>query len=89
MSRPAHPDLGDNAHIATRFRRHQLALEDQDAVDQAVRDSVDTSPVTGATAAGDSRKLRGIPAIGHGVSGVTTAAGELGQLMAQRPGVGP
>lgn len=31
--------------------------------------SVEERPVTGATAGGDERKLRGIPAIGRGVAG--------------------
>lgn len=77
--------LGDNPRIAPRFRRHQLALQDHDNVTDAVGQADDTTTHAGATASGDSRKLRGLPAIGTGVAGVITNAGELGALMAQRP----
>lgn len=80
--------LGDRGYVHARFRRSQLAAEDRRNVDHAVREAIDTTPVTGATAAGDARKLRGIPAIGMSVAGVITDTGELGALMAQRPDYG-
>lgn len=50
--------------ILPRFYRRTLARQDQAAVDKAVNESVDNTPVAGATAPGDRRKLRGIPVAG-------------------------
>lgn len=52
-----------------RYLRQQHAATDQANVDKAVRDAGPINHHPGATAAGDSRKLRGIPAIGRGVTG--------------------
>lgn len=53
------------------LKHQQLAAQQAKAIAQAVSeaDAVFERP-TRATAAGDSRKLRGIPAIGRGVAGV-------------------
>jgi hypothetical protein len=56
-----------------RFRRRELEAQDLAKVASIVAEAgPDPSlgrPVAGATAAGDGRRLRGIPAIGRGVSG--------------------
>lgn len=52
-----------------RFQRQQQQIEDQRKVARIVEDAADVPAHTGATAAGDGRKLRGIPAIGRGVTG--------------------
>ena len=50
--------------------REQQAREDARKVDRIVgeAEAVDAVP-TGVTAGGDERRLRGVPAIGRGVSG--------------------
>lgn len=59
-------------NVMPRAYRRQLQAADQANVDRAVRASADTptsATLTPATAGGDHRKLRGIPAIGRGVTG--------------------
>jgi hypothetical protein len=56
------------ARFARAYRR-QLEATDRRNVDRAIRDAGPIQHSPGSTAPGDSRKLRGIPAIGRGVSG--------------------
>ena len=51
-----------------RYLRNQLAHHDKQNIDRATRDATDHT-VYATTLAGDSRKLRGIPAIGRNVRG--------------------
>ena len=55
-------------NVMPRAYRRQLQAQDQQAVDRAVAESSDHT-VYATTLAGDSRKLRGIPAIGRSVTG--------------------
>lgn len=55
------------SQLLPRFYRRQLEREDADAVARAVREAEAVQAprlVAGATAAGDSRRLRGIPVAG-------------------------
>jgi hypothetical protein len=54
-----------------RYLRRQLEAKDLANVDRATRDATDDGKTYKTTAAGDSRKLRGIPAIGRSVTGAT------------------
>ncbi len=54
-----------------RAYRRQLQATDRTAVDRAVNEAGPIVHSPGATAPGDSRKLRGIPAIGRSVRGAT------------------
>ena len=56
-------------NVMPRAYRRQLQTQDHEAVDRAVNESGPIVHTPGATAAGDSRKLRGIPAIGRTVRG--------------------
>jgi hypothetical protein len=61
--------LGTNARHLPRYHPDQHATR-HEAVDDAVGLDLDTGPTTHTTTAGgDTRKLRGIPAIGYGVAG--------------------
>lgn len=63
--------LGDNP-LNIFLRRRRVHVEQQRLVANVVREAGVEAPKPGnATAAGDARKLRGIPAIGPGVSGAT------------------
>lgn len=65
--------------VMPRAYRRQLQAQDRLAVERAVRDSSsDDNRAYPATAAGDARKLRGIPAIGRNVRGAIrgTAPGD-------------
>lgn len=59
--------------ILPRFYRHQEAENDRRKITRNLLESGDIAPETltaaGGTAAGDERRLRGIPAIGRGVGG--------------------
>ncbi len=61
-----------------RSYRRQLQAQDRANVDRAVNESGPIEHTPGATAPGDSRKLRGIPAIGRNVRGAVpgTVPGE-------------
>jgi hypothetical protein len=63
-----------------RSYRRQLAVEDQEKLERILRDVGGEAPSSsaGATAAGDERRLRGIPAIGRGCAGA---------IRGTRPGV--
>ena len=52
-----------------RYLRLQLMFEDRTKVDRIVEDDDGTNGSPGATAGGDERRLRGIPAIGRGCGG--------------------
>jgi hypothetical protein len=58
--------LGNTGRHLPRYRQDQPT--NQAIVDEAVGIELE-APVTIATAPGDTRKLRGIPAIGYGVAG--------------------
>lgn len=51
------------------YLRRQLAYRDSANIERAVGEAQHIHQNSGATAAGDERKLRGIPAIGRGVTG--------------------
>ena len=58
------------SRILGRYTRHTQALEDSQKIAKILLEVGEPLPVnTHATAGGDERKLRGIPAIGRGVSG--------------------
>jgi hypothetical protein len=65
------PHLRDRARLEERTRlHHQQAAIFRTQHNAALAEGRDTtSPRSVATAAGDSRKLRGIPAIGRSVAG--------------------
>jgi hypothetical protein len=55
----------DNAY----HRIHTQHQADRIALERIIAEPIDTIKPTKATAGGDERKLRGIPAIGRGVAG--------------------
>jgi hypothetical protein len=62
--------------LLPRYHRHQEHASDQHAIAQAVAnatgaDTHQPASVPRATLPGDSRRLRGIPAIGQSVTGAT------------------
>lgn len=57
--------------ILPRFFRRQLEVEDRAKLDAMEREWTPPDPVGGGTAGGDSRRLRGVPAIARGVAGVS------------------
>jgi hypothetical protein len=61
------------SRILPRFYRTQEAADDHAKITRNLIESGEMAPDTltsaGATAAGDERRLRGIPAIGRGVAG--------------------
>lgn len=61
--------LGNNPLIRA-IRHHELTVQLEDQLHQIARDT-ETVPIVNskATAAGDERKLRGIPALAYGVGG--------------------
>lgn len=55
-----------------RFDAHYERIQDQRKLARILLETGEAAPTTtrpGATAGGDERKLRGIPAIGRGVTG--------------------
>lgn len=68
-----------------RAFRRQLAAEDEAKVRRIVAEVGDAempSSTAGATAAGDERRLRGVPAVGRGVSGAIPGTSPVGALLA-------
>ncbi len=63
--------LGTNRRTLPRYHPNQHATRHA-AVDDAVGVELEPAPTTHSTAPGDTRKLRGIPAIGYGVAGAIT-----------------
>ena len=61
------PPIGE-ARLNRTLRNHQLHITQAQSVARACREAQDTKTYK-TTAAGDERKLRGIPAIGRGVTG--------------------
>ncbi len=59
------------SRILGRYTRHTQALEDSQKIAKILLEVGEPAPElpNHATAGGDERKLRGIPAIGRGVSG--------------------
>lgn len=55
-------------NISLALKHHQLKISQATAVAKACREATDNKTYR-TTAAGDERKLRGIPAIGRGVAG--------------------
>jgi hypothetical protein len=68
-----------------RAYRRQLQAEDQAKLERILAEVVDEEPssAAGATAAGDSRRLRGIPAVGRGCSSTITGTDPLQALLAK------
>lgn len=56
-------------NVMPRAYRRQLQAQDHAAVERAVAEAAPIQHQPGATAPGDTRKLRGIPAIGPNVTG--------------------
>lgn len=77
-----HP-LGTNPLIRA-LRHHELQAQLEQQLHQIARET-DTTPITNttATAAGDSRKLRGIPALAHGVGSTIPGTDPLRALLAK------
>jgi hypothetical protein len=73
-----------------RYLRRQLEAEDKLKVDQLVRDAEELpeqgSVAAGATAAGDARRLRGIPDVSRGTSGAIDGTDPLKALLAREGG---
>jgi hypothetical protein len=57
--------------LLPRFNRTTERINDQQAIAKAILESTpsETTTFQRATLAGDTRRLRGIPAIGYGVDG--------------------
>ena len=68
-----------------RAYRRQLQAQDEAKVARIVKEVGDEPPSSsaGATAAGDSRRLRGIPAVGRGCAGAIRGSNPVGALLAQ------
>jgi len=69
-----------------RAFRRQLQAEDSEKVDRIVGEvgePVAPAGVAGATAAGDERRLRGIPAVGRGCAGAIQGSDPVQALMAK------
>jgi len=67
-----------------RAYRRQLQAEDLARVEEIVREvgeAEEPPAVAGATAAGDERRLRGIPAISRGTSGAIAGSDPLRALL--------
>ncbi len=67
-----------------RAYRRQLQAEDAAKVDRIVREAgedVAPSSSAGATAGGDERRLRGIPAIGRGCAGAINGSDPMRALI--------
>lgn len=62
------------SHILGRFNRHQQARQDHDNITRIINEggTQEAPPtVTRATLPGDTRRLRGIPAVARGVPGAS------------------
>lgn len=58
--------------ILPRFYREQLAALDAARLDEILAESTAVvAPIGGATLAGDTRRLRGLPVIGRGIGGTS------------------
>ena len=69
-----------------RLYRRQLEAEDAARLELILRDVGELEEPTssvGATAAGDERRLRGIPAVGHGCSSTAPGTDPLRALLAK------
>jgi hypothetical protein len=66
-----------------RAFRRQLAAEDSAKVERIVREAEGAAvdSVAGVTAGGDSARLRGVPAIGRGVSGAIRGTNPVAELL--------
>ena len=64
------------------FRRQQQAL-DMEKVARITAEPVEPSSSAGATAGGDGRRLRGIPAVARGTSGAVFGPDPLRALLAK------
>lgn len=68
-----------------RYLRHQLEVEDRAKVGRIVAET-ETEPerqAAGATAGGDGRRLRGIPAVSRGTSGAVAGSDPVRALIAK------
>ncbi len=75
--------LGNNP-LVRAVRHHTLTVQLEDQLHEIARDT-ETTPIvnTKATAAGDGRKLRGIPALAHGVSSTVPGTDPLKAILAK------
>jgi len=76
--------------LLPRAYRRQEQSSDTEKVDRILREVGDEQPATaaGATAAGDERRLRGIPAVGRGVSGAISSTDPVRALLAKEQRAG-
>jgi hypothetical protein len=65
-----------------RFR-HQTRVEDLEKVAKIVGEAPQSPVSEGATAAGDGRRLRGIPALSRGTSGAVAGTDPMRALLAK------
>jgi hypothetical protein len=75
--------------ILPRFYRTQEAADDHAKITRNLIESGEMAPDTltsaGATAAGDERRLRGVPVQARGVGGTVLGTHPLAALMAKQP----
>jgi hypothetical protein len=67
-----------------RFYRFQQEIEDERKLARIILETGCAAPprsAPGATAAGDSARMRGVPILGRGTSGTAPGTSPLGQLM--------
>lgn len=73
--------------LLPRFHRFQQQPEDERAIAKAILEGeaadIPTRTAAGGTAAGDPRRLRGLPAIGRNVSGATIHTDPVRALLAK------
>jgi hypothetical protein len=72
--------------VIPRAFRRQLQAEDTEKLDRIIREAggdEEPSSAAGATAAGDSRRLRGIPAVGRGCSSTIPGTDPVRALLAR------
>ncbi len=72
-------------HLPRAYRRQQQALDTAKVtrILAEVGEPEEPASVAGATAAGDGRKLRGIPAIGRGTSGAVAGSDPVAALLSK------
>jgi hypothetical protein len=82
--------MSDMHHILPRFTRYQQQREDEQKVARVILESGNTVDSTTtmaarATAAGDSRRLRGIPCVARSVGGVSPGSDPVAALLRKQP----
>jgi hypothetical protein len=69
--------------LLPRFSKAMQAIEDARKLGQILMETGDVPEVTRATAAGDPRRLRGLPAVGRGSGGAIHGTNPLHALLAK------